>query len=248
MIRDTWTMMLKEWKELLIRRGRLRGGLLSLLVVVAFLGIVPPMQQGSDWVTSPIVLFLSGWVSFLLVTNVVTDSFAGERERHTLETLLATCLSDRAILFGKICTAISYGWCLTTLTLLIGLITVNVAFGHGEILFYQGVIGWGGVGLSLAGAALAASAGVLVSLRAPTVRQAQQTLSLAAMLLPLALYGLAQSGHILPVNWKARFAQAVATTSTSTMVCIAIATLAVLDIGLLIVAMLRFQRNRLILN
>ena len=33
------------------------------------------------------------WFSLLLVINVVADSFAGERERHTLETLLASRLS-----------------------------------------------------------------------------------------------------------------------------------------------------------
>jgi hypothetical protein len=108
LISDVWTVMWKEWRELLIQRVRLRGGALSLLVVVAVFSIVLPLQIGSDWVESPMVLFFAGWVPFVSTAHVVADSFAGERERHTLETLLASRLSNQAILFGKVCTAVSY--------------------------------------------------------------------------------------------------------------------------------------------
>jgi ABC-2 type transport system permease protein len=218
---------------------------LSLLVVVAFLSVVLPLQIGSDWVKSPIVLFSAGWVSFISAAPVVVDSFAGERERHTLETLLASRLSNQAVLFGKVCTAVSYGWGLTLLTLFLGLVTVNLVHGHGELLLYQGIIGLGSTALSLLGAGLAASAGVLISLRASTVRQAQQTLSFAAWLLPIIVgYG----GRIFPVEWRAYLVEAITASGMSGIVFVVTAILIVLDIGLLVVAMARFQRARLILD
>lgn len=245
MISDVWTVMWKEWRELLIQRGSLRGGAFSLLVVVAVFSIVLPLQIGSDWVASPMVLFFAGWVPFVSTAHVVADSFAGERERHTLETLLASRLSNQAILFGKVCTAVSYGWGLTLLILFLGLATVNLVHGCGELLLYQGIIGLGSIALSLLGAGLAASAGALISLRASTVRQAQQTLSIAAWLLPIILgYG----GRALPVQWRAHLVEAITASGMTGIVFVVIATLIVLDIGLLAVAMARFQRARLILD
>jgi ABC-2 type transport system permease protein len=159
--------------------------------------------------------------------------------------LLASRLSNQAILFGKVCTAVSYGWGLTLLILFLGLVTVNLVHGCGELLLYQGIIGLGSIALSLLGAGLAASAGALISLRASTVRQAQQTLSFAAWLLPIILgYG----GRALPVGWRAHLVEAITASGMTGIMFVAIATLIVLDIGLLAVAMARFQRARLILD
>ena len=43
----------------------------------------------------------------------VPDPLPRERERHTLETLLASRLSDRAILLGKIGAAVGFEWVIT---------------------------------------------------------------------------------------------------------------------------------------
>ena len=37
---------------------------------------------------------------------MIADGIPGERERHTLETLLASRLSDRSILLGKVMAAV----------------------------------------------------------------------------------------------------------------------------------------------
>ena len=245
MIADVWTVMWKEWKELLVRRGSLRGGMLSLLIFVGVFGILMPLQMGRDWVESPMTLVYWVWVPLFMVTGVIADSFAGERERRTLETLLASRLSDRAILFGKVGAAVSYGWGLTLISLLLGLVTVNLAQGHGELLLYPLLIGLGIVVLSLLGAGLAAGAGVLVSLRASTVRQAQQTLSIAIMLL---LFVPIFGAQALLVEWRARLARMLMAADVTKIVLIVVAVLAVLDIGLLMAAMARFQRERLILD
>lgn len=245
MIADIWTVMWKEWRELLARRGSMRGGILSLLLVIGILSIFAPLQMGRAWVESLTVLGFSSWMPFLLVTSVVADSFAGERERHTLETLLASRLPDRAILLGKIGTAMSYGWGLTLTSLLLGVITVNVAHGRGRLLVYPPLIGFGAVGSSLLTAGLAATAGVLISLRASTVRQAQQTMRTTSMLLLLLpLFGI----RALPVAWRASLVGAFTAFGTTNVVLMTAAIVVVLDIGLLVAAMTRFRRARLILD
>ena len=108
MMTDIFTVAWKELREMLIQgdpRGRSK---LSLLIVVAVFGVLIPLQNGPAWVDSPLSIIVWGWMPFLWVSGIVADSFAGERERHTLESLLATRLSDRAILFGKLLAAMLY--------------------------------------------------------------------------------------------------------------------------------------------
>ncbi len=240
MIGDIWAVMWKEWKELSQGAGRGRLGLLAFLGVF---GVFMPLQMGREWVASPLVPVAAVWVSLFLVTTVVSDSFAGERERHTLETLLASRLPDWAILFGKVGAAAAYGWGLTTLGLLLSLVTINTAYRAGRALLFPTTIGLGAVVLSFLGAGLATGAGVLVSLRAASVRQAQQTMSFALMAL---VFGIGFGGQALPDAWKVRLAQTLAGMDTSLALLISAGVLVLLDFGLLAAAMGRFQRARLI--
>lgn len=240
---DVATVAWKESKEILSMGGN--RGKLGPLVFIAIFGIVLPLQMGPAWVYSPLVLVYWVWVPMFLVTSVIADSFAGERERHTLETLLASRLSDRAILFGKVGAAIGYGAGLTWASLLLGLVTVNLAYGEGMLLLYPLPVGLGIVGFTLLGAGLAAGAGVLVSLRASTVRQAQQTLSIAIMaLLFVPIFGI----QALPEAWQDRLAEALMAMDVTRAILTVVAILAVVDTGLIAAAMLRFRRARLILD
>jgi ABC-2 type transport system permease protein len=136
MIQDISTIMWKEARELFLQRSGLRGGWTGLLILIVVFGILMPLQSGPEWLGAPTTVLLWAWVPFILVNSVVADSFAGERERQTLETLLASRLSDRAILIGKISSAIAYGWGITLIGLLVALITLNIAFSGGELLFF----------------------------------------------------------------------------------------------------------------
>jgi len=243
MIADIGVVMWKEWKEILSWGGS--RGKVGVLIVVGLLGIFLPLQMGRDWIESPMMLAYWTWVPLFLVTSVVADSFAGERERHTLETLLASRLSDRAILFGKVGAAGGYGVGITWLSLLVGLVTTNLAHGQGKLLLYPVTVGLGIVGLSLLGAGLAASAGCLVSLRAATARQAQQTLSIAIMVL---LFVPIFSTRVLPEEWKARLLETFIAMDITGLVVIAVVILAILNVGLLAIAMTRFRRTQLILQ
>jgi len=243
MIADIRVVMWKEWKEIMSGGGS--RGRMGVFIFVGILGIFLPLQMGRVTVESPIMLAYWTWVPLFLVSSVIADSFAGERERHTLETLLASRLSDRAILFGKVGAAMGYGIILTWLSLLLGLVTVNIAFGQSELLFYSAMMGLGIVVLSLLGAGLASGAGVLISLRAATARQAQQTLSLAMMILFFVpTFGV----QALPEEWRARLFETFMAMDITGLVVTAMVILAVLNVGLLVAAMGRFRRARLILQ
>jgi len=245
MLTDIWTVMWKEWRELLFQRGSLRGILLSLLPSVLIFGIFLPAQVGRVWVESPTSIILWGWLAMLPVTAIIADAFAGERERHTLETLLASPLSARAILFGKVGAAVSYAWVLTFIMLIVGMITVNVVDGRGELLLYPLEIAVAGAILGLLTATLSASIGVLVSLRAATVKQAAQQLVFASIALTwLPLFGLS----LLPTGVQENLVELAKTGSTTAIFIVTVFVLIALDFGLLILAMARFKRSRLILD
>ena len=144
MITDILTVALKEIKELpYLRRDKSRNNLFTLIIFIGVFGIFLPLQTGKEWVTSPLNLLYWAWLPFMLVGTTMVDAFAGERERHTLETLLASRLSDRAILFGKILAGVIYGLAMTFMCILLGLATVNVAFGKDGLLFFPLAIGLG---------------------------------------------------------------------------------------------------------
>lgn len=244
MITDIFTIMWKEARELLMQRSGLRGGWIGLLVLIAVFGIMMPLQSGREWLIAPTTILLWAWVPFILVNSVVADSFAGERERHTLETLLASRLSDRAILLGKISAAIAYGWGVTLIGLLVALVTINIAFGEGELLIFPLQIGAAIVTLSFLVAWLAAGLGVLVSLRAASVRQAQQTLSLAFLFLFIPLFLI----PLLPESLRDTVSRAASGMDIQIVGIIVVALLLVVDLVLLATGMRLFNRARLILN
>lgn len=253
MIQDVWTIIWKEWKEILGQWGRTRTSAIRLLFLFGFMGIFFPLQVGREWMTSPITLALWLWLPLFMVMAVIADSFAGERERHTLETLLATRLSDESILAGKVGAAVGYGVGFTLVILALGTVVV-LAFGSGsgpDVATAAGptlspwLVGLGGFGLALLSAGLGSGAGILVSLRAPSVRQAQQVLSISTMvLLFLPIFG----SKALPASWRVALANAVSDASLVDIVLGVLVALLVVDVILLVLARARFRRARLILN
>ena len=248
MLADIWTVARKDWQEMLRAGGGARSGLLRLLAFPAILGIFLPLQAAGTWVTEPEALLSYGWLPAFLVMGVIADSFAGERERHTLETLLASRLPDRSILFGKILGAVGFGWGLTLLTLALALVTVNVAYGHGRLLLYTPAMALAATGFSFLEALVTASAGALISLHAPTVRHAQQTLTFGFLGVMAALYAPFLLWYTLPSVRQLALLKAAAALSPTQAAAAAAIALAALSGTLLAVGMRRFQRARLILD
>ena len=244
MINDILAILWKEWKELFQQRG-MRGAVFNWVVMVALLGVFMPLQFGRDWVDRPLVMLLWSWLPILAAIGVVADSFAGERERHTLETLLASRLSDRAILFGKIITVVAFGWSIEIAGTLLALVTVNIAHGNGELLLYPWGLYAAVLGLSLAAILLVASLGALVSLRSATVRSAYQKMSIAFIALAILPSLIIPN---LPAGIQSGLSNLVAVRPDASLFLILTAILIGLDAILIGITLNTFQRARLILD
>jgi ABC-2 type transport system permease protein len=186
MLADIVTVMWRERKGLLRYQGSRTRAVLSLLIPVVMLGIYLPLQIGRALVEGPWSLLASVFIPMMTVGMTIPESFAGERERHTLGTLLASRLPDRAILFGKVAVAVGCAWGMTLMLLLVSLTMVNIVHWDGQVLLFTPIVALANAAFSLLVASLVAGLGVLISLRASTVQEAQQTL-MTATLFPLVL-------------------------------------------------------------
>ncbi len=199
---DILTMVWKESKDLLFQGGW--RSLIRPLIVVGIMGIYLPLQFGPQWVDlTPIGMILLLWIPFFVIISFVGDVIAGERERHTLETLLASRMPDRAILLGKV---------------------VAIVVDALVLILLASVLG--------------TSAGVLISLRVATVRQAQQILSIGTIVF---VFGSIFALRAVPAN-------VLSSLSYAQFLLIVMAVIAVLDAILLGLSLVSFQRSRLILS
>lgn len=183
MIHDVWTVARKEWLEIFDQLLKFKRGGWSIIIIILFLGVVSPLQLGTAWLTSPLMFFYWPILTTSMTSTLIADSIAGERERHTLETLLASRLSDTAIILGKILAAVMYGFAFASVNILIGWAVVNLRHGHGELLTMPAYRLASLLALILGGSFFISGIGVFVSLRAATVRQAQQTFGIIILLL-----------------------------------------------------------------
>lgn len=245
MIQDILTVAVKELREILTFGGDVRGrGKYSLLILVGVFGVFFPLQSGREWVSSPMSIMVWGWMPFLWVSGIVADLFAGERERHTLEALLATRLSDQAILFGKLLAALTYGFLLTWLVLLSSVVTLNIVHGRDGLLFFPFWTTIGALVFSILVSGLSASIGVLVSLRAGSVRQAQQTMSIGMLVLFLPFMLL----QFIPRAWLEAAGNFLEHVQPLQIAVGLAAVLLIVELTLMAIARRLFQRSKLILD
>ena len=235
---DIWTMLWKETKDSVLQGGW--SASVRPVILLGILGILMPWRFGAQWLAlTPLVVGIVLYIPFIVILSFVGDAIAGERERHTLETLLASRISDRAIMLGKVILTTGYAWGTALLGLLLGLIVANLSNRQAGWEFYTQVdLLLETLALSLLSNLLGVSGGVLISLRSATVRQAQQMLIVATLVLMV--------GGALAL--KAAPAPALSTLSASQFWLIAIAVLAVLDAILLTASLASFRRSRLILS
>jgi len=234
---DILTMLWKESKDVLFQGGW--RSLIRPLIVVGIMGIYLPLQLGPQWVDlTPLAILLLLWIPFFVIISFIGDVIAGERERHTLETLLASRMPDRAILLGKVVAIVLYAWGMSVLSLLLGLVLVDLFRTQGNWMFYPLDLFVDALVLSLLVGVLGASAGVLISLRVATVRQAQQILSVGTIVF---VFGSVFVLRAVPAN-------VFSSLTYSQFLLIVMAVIAVLDAILLGLSLVSFQRSRLILS
>jgi len=240
---DIRTVIWKEARSLFRQRGSRIRALLTLLTPVAFFAVYGPWSAGPDWATDPLSIIAAVITPMLIVTLIIPDSIAGERERHTLPTLLASRLPDRAILFGKAVFSLLIAWGVTLLTLLLALVTVNLTHWSGKVLMYAPTVLVAGVSLSFLTAAMTTGIGVFISLRASTVQEAQQLLA-AFVLGPITLLGPVVL--IVSQTTDLDLIDRITRVDGELLLAAALTALVIIDGLLAFLAMRRFRRSRLI--
>ncbi len=240
MFDDILTVMWKERKGVFQVRGS-RMRFLLMVLSPLLLATVFPVTYGPHWLEEVPPLVIAVITAVLLVAVMVPESIAGERERHTLETLLASRLPDRAILFGKLIVPIAVGWGAALLFVLWSAVVVNIAHWEGRLLFFTVPIALGSLVLSLLMATLTAGAGVFISLRAATAQEATQILA-ATLLIPAMLL------QVVPLLLRDQMKQLIDAVNGPQLLAIVVAGIAVLDVVVMLAAVARFQRSRLSLG
>ncbi len=245
MIGDIATVISKEWREYFVSSGSRRTGFIGIVIILVIFGLYLPYRAGQDWINSPLsVFFYSLYLPLSLVSSVIADSIAGERERHTLETLVASRLSDRAIILGKLGAAVGYSLAISLIAALVGMVAANLQ-GEKSFQFYPAAIFLSIVAFALLVSLLFAGIGVLVSLRASSARQAQQAMGIALIvvfLLPALIFAA------LSTPARQQFLSYITTTNWTTVGLITAVALIVVDLIAIAVVIGRFQRSRLILS
>ncbi|MBV6520268.1 MAG: hypothetical protein MNPFHGCM_00373 [Gemmatimonadaceae bacterium] len=245
MIRDIGTIVWKEWREFRDQLFKLKRGGLSALVVVFMLGIVTPLQLGKSWISSPLMLAYWPILAGSMVSTLIADAIAGERERHTLETLLATRLPDSAILIGKVVAAVIYGYVFAFMNILVGWLVLNIRH-HQDGLILMPLAHAGTLTLLIGLNCLFLSGiGVFVSLRASTVRQAQQAFGVIMLVLFFAPALVVQA---LPAGRRLELMLRLRAIGVDTVVLWVIIGLAIAALAVNMAALARFRRGRLVLD
>ena len=174
------------WKELSEARGG-RGGqgqrsAAGMVLVTLFVAVVIPFSAGATQFGGTGAMGIGLIVAAMWVLTSVPESFAGERDHRTLETLLATRLPAEAILAGKLLASVVVASVLGTVAIVLSVIASNVgslARGDGTDALS---VPWLCMGLGVVLAVLAAFAlsnvGILVALRASSAMVAMRELGL----------------------------------------------------------------------
>jgi ABC-2 type transport system permease protein len=245
MIYDILTIVWKEWREFKDQLFKLKRGGLSALVVVLMLGIVTPLQMGPSWISSPLMLAYWPVLAGSMVSTLIADAIAGERERHTLETLLATRLPDSAILIGKVIAAVLYGYVFALMNIVVGWVVLNLRYHDQGIIWMPAthllalllLIGLNCLFLS--------GVGVFVSLRASSVRQAQQAFGVIMLLLFL---GPALAVQTMPTPRRLELLARLSAIGVDTIFRWVALGLGAAALIVNVAALLRFRRGRLVLD
>ena len=255
MIADIWTVMVKEWREYLAGPGAGGGsgrgrGVIGVLLIIGIASILWPLQMGRALFTSAAPVIVDGlFLPFMVLVSIIVDSFAGERERHTLETLLASRLSDRAILLGKFGAAVAYGSVVGLVGALAQAVVANLSRknvgAETGLAFYPVSSLVAIIVLGLVMSLLTSSIGCLVSLRAATTRQAQLNLTFGFLVLLFAPFIIFQ---VLPSQTQTAIIAALNTADPTRLFLGFTGILLAVALVLLLIAMARFQRARLILS
>ena len=232
------------WKETAVLRrayGKI-SSYVSTLMYVMFFGVFPAWFLREALASSPLVLFYISLAPLVTGAGMATLAFAGERENHTLETLLSTPLGERAILLGKVMVYTIYAWLYALLCLAAGCITASLLARMTVIpdpaLIFSAL--WVGALTAL----FSTNMGTLASLRSGTVKEAGRKLQLLFMMFVVPYIVI----NFLPDQARAGLMSALGRVGVVPIALLATVVLAVVNLALIRRAAQRFVRREMILD
>jgi len=183
---DWRLVMANELRNLLGRLGR--RPLKRTAGVVVIFGLLLPLRFQA---AANLPAFFAALMAFVPSRLVAIDAFAGERERGTLESLLALPLTDRGIALGKIAAATVYGAARGWLFVAIWLPAAAVLRAVGVLDAAAFPSAWVVVATIVAIALVAVGAavfGVWQSAAAPSVRAISESGGLLRLMIIVAVF------------------------------------------------------------
>lgn len=235
-------MIRKEWLELRQGAHGGRSGLMYQTASAAAAGVLVGVASQESLLRTHRTTLVLAICAAASVLPFIIDTIAGERERHTLEALLATPIRAGTLVAGKVITLMLYASASTALLLATAMVAARIAGGIPLQSASATVVVASVVTPPLLTLAFVAT-GIQLSLRAATVRGAQPlvgTLLIAFMIVPLGAL------RLLPRNERVAVLAALQDTSDWQRVGGAIGLLLVIDVMILLVLRLRFARHKLV--
>jgi ABC-2 type transport system permease protein len=228
------------WKEAKVQfRGQgKRSNYFRQLIAPVVLASIFPIKWGPDWVNEFPVLIIAFITPAVIVSVMIPDSFAGERERNTLNTLLVSRLPDNAIIFGKIALPVLVGWGGALGLSTVSLIVTNIAHGGARVLFFSPVIAMGIIFLSFLSATLMSSGGILTSISASSAQEAAQRL-LMFVLVPAMII------QIVPLLAREQIGELFDVMDGNQLLVLFCGFLIIADLVVFLLAVNKFKRSQL---
>jgi ABC-2 type transport system permease protein len=245
---DLLTVARKELHEM-AGGGSGRRGLFRELIFVLLFGVFFPLTQGDAWRSGAVPAVFVFMIPLFLAGPYVADTFAGERERRTLETLLSTRLPDSAIYLGKVLAVCTYAWTVTQLILFASVVALNLSGGDATpgLFLYPTAVWVASLAGSFASALLISGIGTFISIRSETVRAAHQ-----AMMIPLFVlifggsFGIGALWRALPEDTRFSLMRWAAGVSPLEAIVGIVSLLLLVGVMLMRTGVHRFRRSRLI--
>ena len=237
MIKQIQAIVWKEWREFFFQQSI--KDKLQTIVLIAVIGVILPINKGPQWFDLPFFYGVALMGPLLMAVTILCDLFVGERERHTLETLLASRLSDKGIVLGKILFAVSYATCITILLLTLNVVALNVEYYKGTFLIFSLKSALILAAINFFMAFFTALVGIVISMGAKTVKQGQLTLTItliALVLLPSLLL------NMLPGGFKNAISHYYAPISSETVFVLGGLLFIIIDLLILKVIFYRFKK------
>lgn len=195
---DVITIAMKEFKEL-FALSKFQDVILRIILLIGVLGVALPYYRSADWLDSPITILYWLWFSGFLIVTPTANSLIREKNSNTLSTLLTSRLSIHSIIVGKLIANILYVYLITLLSILLGIITINLLNTTDTVQLYNPFVFWIGNLITLFFMCIVGECTILLSIKVKNGTKLTQLISsiMLSMFILVYLVSYSYSDNLL---------------------------------------------------